>query len=280
MPRLQIRRLDEGQLRDMTLASAKVVTIGETTIGLGTWEPGWQWSKHLKPMVGTESCPFHHLGYAMSGSLRVRMDDGETLDVPPGSAFEIPPGHDAWVLGDAPFVTVEWTSSREVGIPAGPSERVLATVLFTDIAGSTARLAEVGDAAWRDLLMQHNTRLRADLNAHLGREIDTTGDGLLATFSSATNAVRCGLAMVASAGELGLTIRVGIHTGEVEFVGGNARGVAVHAAARVMALADDRQVFVSSTTRDLLEGSGISLVSAGTHELKGLAGQRELFRVT
>lgn len=263
----------------MTLASAKVVTIGDTTIGLGTWEPGWQWSKHLRPMVGTDACPFHHLGYAISGSLRVRMQDGETLDIPSGAAYEIPPGHDAWVLGDEPFVTVEWTSSREVGVAGGPTERVLATVLFTDIEGSTTRLQQMGDAAWRDLLIQHNTRLRADLNAHHGREVDTTGDGVLATFSSATNAVRCGSAMVASAEALGLRIRVGVHSGEVEFVGESARGVAVHAAARVMALAAGGEVLVSSTTRDLLEGSGIPLVSAGRHELKGLTGQREIFRV-
>ena len=280
MPRLQFRRFGDAEIRDLPLGRAEVVEIGESTVGLATWEPGWRWSEHLRPGLGTETCPFHHLGYAMSGSLRVRMEDGETLDIPPRAAYEIPPGHDAWVLGDEPFVTVEWTSARDVGLPAGPSERVLATVLFTDLANSTALLERMGDAAWRDLLIQHNTRLRADLNAYHGREVTTTGDGFLATFGSATNAVRCGLAMVKSAEALGLSIRVGIHTGEVEFVGGNARGVTVHAAARVMAVAHGGEVLVSSTTRDLLEGSGISLVHAGTHELKGLTGPRDIYRVS
>jgi class 3 adenylate cyclase len=116
----------------------------------------------------------------MSGSLRVAMEDGETLDIPPGSAYEIPPGHDAWVLGDEAFVTIEWTSAREVGIAASASERVLATMVFTDVANSTAMLERMGDAAWRDLLLRHNARLRADLNTYRGREIATTGDGILA----------------------------------------------------------------------------------------------------
>jgi class 3 adenylate cyclase len=155
---------------------------------------------------------------------------------------------------------------------------VLATVLFTDVANSTAQLERLGDAAWRDLLLQHNARLRADLNAHQGREVATTGDGFLATFGSATGAVRCGMAMVRSADALGLSIRVGVHTGEVELVGGNARGVTVHTAARVMSVAGGGEVLVSSTTRDLLEGSGIALVHAGAHELKGLTGARDLYR--
>ena len=263
----------------MPFGRAEIVRIGDSTVGMATWQPGWRWSHHLRPLIGTTSCPLHHLGYAMSGTLRVRMEDGETLDIPPQSAYEIPPGHDAWVLGDESFVTVEWTSAREIGIASGPSDRVLATVLFTDVADSTAILERVGDAAWRDLLLQHNARLRADLNAHHGREVTTTGDGFLATFSSATGAVRCGVDMVASATAIGLSIRVGIHTGEVELVGGDARGLAVHAAARVMSVAAAGEVIVSSTTRDLLEGSDLALAPAGTHQLKGLTGPRDVFRV-
>ncbi len=280
MPRLQFRRFGEGERRDPPLGKAELVRLGESSIGLARWEPGWRWSEHLKPMVGTDSCPFHHLGYAMSGSLHVEMEDGEALDIPPDSAYEIPPGHDAWVVGDEAFVTVEWTSAGEVGIPTAPHERVLATLLFTDIADSTQTLARLGDAAWRDMLLEHNRRIRADLNAHRGREVATTGDGFLATFDSATRAARCGLAMVESAGELGLAIRVGVHTGEIELVGGNARGIAVHTAARIMSLAPGGEVFVSSTTRDLLEGSGLSLEHRGAHELKGLPGARDVYRVT
>jgi class 3 adenylate cyclase len=279
MPRLQFRRFAEGERRDPPLGKAELVRLGESNIGRARWEPGWRWSEHLKPMMGTDSCPFHHLGYSISGSLHVEMEDGETLDIPPDCAYEIPPGHDAWVVGDEAWVTVEWTSAAEVGIPTAPEERVLATLLFTDIADSTQTLARVGDAAWRDMLLEHNRRIRADLNAHRGREVTTTGDGFLATFDSATRAARCALAMVQSARELGLAIRVGVHTGEIELVGGNARGIAVHTAARVMSLAAGGEIFVSSTTRDLLEGSGLNLEHRGAHELKGLPGARDVYRL-
>ena len=122
-------------------------------------------------------------------------------------------------------------------------------------------------------------RLRDDLNTLHGREVKTTGDGFLAVFDSATNAVRCGAAMTRSAHEIGLPIRVGIHTGEIEYVGDDVRGTAVHAAARVMSLASSGEVLLSATTRDLVEGSGLDLEDAGTHELKGLATPRQVFRL-
>jgi class 3 adenylate cyclase len=121
--------------------------------------------------------------------------------------------------------------------------------------------------------------MRREIERYRGRELKTTGDGFLAAFDSASRAVRCGLAMAAAARAGGLDVRVGCHTGEVELGHGDAHGVAVHAAARVMALAGAGQVFVSWTTRDLLAGSGISVETAGSHELKGLDGAREIFRV-
>jgi class 3 adenylate cyclase len=281
MPRLQSKSFatpDEN--RRFPMGSAEIVHLDETTVGLARWEPGWRWSTHLAPIAGTTSCQVHHLGYAISGRLHVDMDDGGSLEIPPGSAYEIPSGHDAQVVGDEPFVTLEWTSAHIVGVGAeGATERVLATVLFTDIVDSTATLERVGDQAWRDLLNEHNRRMRDQLNRYRGREIHTTGDGFLAVFDSATRAVRCGLAMVAAAREMGIAIRVGVHSGEVEFVGRDARGVAVHAAARVLAQAGAHEVFVSSTTRDLLEGSDLSLEDAGSFELKGLSGSRPLYRV-
>jgi class 3 adenylate cyclase len=208
------------------------------------------------------------------------MDDGEALDIPPDSIFDIPPGHDAWVVGDEPWVTVEWTSAHIVGIgPDGAGERVVASVLFTDIVDSTAIIRSLGDAAWRDLLRRHNISLRNDLNSFRGREVSTTGDGFLAVFDGATRAVRCAAAMTRSAQALGLRIRAAIHTGEVEFAAGDIRGVAVHVAARMMSLAGPDEVIVSSTTYDLIEGSGLVLEDAGTHELKGFPGQRRVFRV-
>ena len=282
MPRLQFKSFaSPDQDRTMPLGSAKVVALDDTTIGLARWEPGWRWSTHLGPIAGTSSCQVHHLGYAISGRLRVVLDDGQTLEIPGDSAYEIPAGHDASVVGDEAFVTLEWTSAHVVGVGAdGGNERILSTVLFTDIVGSTSALEAMGDARWRDVLAEHNRRMRDQLNRHRGREIATTGDGFLALFDSASRAVRCGLAMTLAAREMGMSIRVGIHTGEVELVGDGARGVAVHAAARVLALAGTDEVLVSETTRDLVEGSGLAFEDAGAHELKGLSGARRLYRVT
>ncbi len=282
MPRLQYKRFANAEdERTLPLGSAQVVTLDDTTIGLARWEPGWRWSTHLAAIAGTTSCQVHHLGYAISGRLRVVMDDGQSLEIPGGSAYEIPAGHDASVVGDEAFVTLEWTSAHVVGVDVeGGNERILATVLFTDIVGSTAALAAMGDARWRGVLGEHNRRMRDLLNRHRGREIDTTGDGFLALFDSASRAVRCGLAMTAAATDMGIAIRVGIHTGEVELVGDNARGLAVHAAARVLTAAGDSEVLVSETTRDLIEGSGLVVEDAGAHELKGIAGARRLYRVT
>ena len=281
MPRLQAKTFaSPDEVRRLPKLHADIVQLDETTVGLSRFEPGWQWSKDLRPTAGTDSCQFRHLGYSMSGTLHVVMNDGQTLDIRSGSVYEIPVGHDATVVSDEPFVTLEWTSARTVGVaPDGPGERVLATVLFTDIVDSTATINKVGDTAWGELLRAHNARLREALNTFRGREIKTTGDGILAVFDSATRAVRCGLAMTRAARDLGIAIRVGVHTGEVEFVGGDARGVAVHAAARVMGLAGPDEVLVSSTTHDLLEGSGLRFESAGTHELKGLPGARPVYRL-
>jgi len=281
MPRLRYKSFaTPDELRPIPKGRAAIVSLDEATVAQSEFSPGWRWSTDLAPIMGTASCHVHHLGHAVSGVLHVRMDDGEALDIPPDSIYEIPPGHDAWVVGEEPWLTVEWTSARIVGIgPEGPGERVLATVLFTDIVESTATLQRVGDRAWQELLRLHNARLRDDLNSFRGREVKTTGDGFLAVFDGATKAVRCAAAMTRSAHDLGLAIRVGIHTGEVEFVGSDVRGVAVHAAARVMALAGPDEVFVTSTTNELLDGSEVVLEEAGTYELKGLSGRRLIFRL-
>jgi len=268
------------EIRPIPKGRAAIVSLDEATVARSEFYPGWRWSTDLAPIMGTQSCQVHHLGHAVSGVLHVRMDDGEALDIPPDSIYEIPPGHDAWVVGEEPWLTLEWTSARIVGIgPEGPGERVLATVLFTDIVDSTATLQRIGDRAWQELLRLHNARLRDDLNTFRGREVKTTGDGFLAVFDGATKAVRCAAAMTRSAHDVGLAIRVGLHTGEVEFVGSDVRGVAVHAAARVMSLAGPDEVFVTSTTSELLDGSDVVLEEAGTHELKGLSGRRLVFRL-
>lgn len=280
MPRLQYKMFATADdVRVFPHGRAEVLRIGDSVIGHAVYEPGWRWSTAMA-VAGTASCQLHHLGYAISGTMHVVMDGGEAIDIPPGSIFEIPPGHDAWVVGDDPWQTVEWTSARTFALaPEGLGGGVLVTVLFTDIVDSTATLRRMGDTAWLDLLRVHNTSLRDQLNVFRGREVKTTGDGFLAVFDSATRAVRCGAAMARSAREVGLSIRVGIHTGEVEFVGDDARGLAVHAAARVMSVGGPDEVLVSATTFALLEGSGLRLEEAGTHEMKGLPGVRKLFRL-
>src|SRR5688572_16755716 len=281
MPRLQAKRFaTPDETRELPRAHVDIVTLDEVSVGLARWEPGWRWSTDLGPQTGTASCQVHHLGYAISGQLHVELDDGQALDIWGDSVFEIPAGHDAWVVGSEPFVTVEWTSVGAVGIdPDGPAERLLATVLFTDIVDSTATLERIGDAAWRTLLAAHNAALRDQLNRFRGREKATTGDGFLAIFDSASRAVGCGAAMVRAAEKVGVAIRVGIHTGEVALVGPDVRGVAVHTAARVLSRAGSGEVVVSATTRDLLEGSDYAFADAGSHELKGLSGARSLHRL-
>jgi hypothetical protein len=246
MPRLQFKSFaTPDEQRRFPEWAARIVHLDETTVGSATWQPGWRWSTHLAPIAGTPTCQVHHLGYAISGRLHVAMDDGQQLEIPGESAYEIPAGHDAWVVGDEPFVTIEWTSAHVVGAELEDTgERVLATVLFTDIVDSTATLHRVGDEAWRDLLNEHNRRMRDQLNRYRGREVDTTGDGFLAIFDSASRALRCGRAMTDAARAMGISIRVGLHSGEVELV-----------------------------------GTGVRLEEAGTWELKGLSGPRTLYRV-
>jgi len=281
MPRLQYKTFgNPDQLRNIPNGRAEIVTLDDTAVGRSRFEPGWRWSNDLAQLMGTKTCELHHLGYSISGHMHVVMDDGQSIDIPPGSVYEIPSGHDAWVVGPEPWETVEWTSAREVGVPSDErSEHVLLTVVFTDIVDSTATLERLGDTAWRDLLRVHNTRFREELNRFRGREVNTTGDGFLAVFDSATRAVRCAAAMSRAAQKMGLSIRAGVHTGDVEFAGGDARGIAVHTAARVMSLAGPDEVLVSATTSDLLDGTGLILDDAGTHELKGLSGRRHVFRV-
>lgn len=281
MPRLQRRTFAEPEeTRRFPNGCVRTVALDEIVFGEYRMEPGWRWSKDIKPIVGTPFCQQHHVGYALQGHLRVTMKDGSVLEIRAGDAYEIPPGHDGEIIGDVDYLCVEFSGARTFGLaPDAVGEGVIATLAFTDIVGSTAVLARVGDAAWREMLLEHNAAMRLELDRHRGRELKTTGDGFLAAFDSPSRAVRCGQAMVAASRAKGLEIRVGCHTGEVELVQNDARGVAVHAAARVMSLAAAGEVFVSWTTRDLLAGSGITVEAVGRHELKGLDGPREIFRV-
>jgi len=163
----------------------------------------------------------------------------------------------------------------------GPREadRILATVLFTDIVGSTEKAAEIGDGRWRELLLDHHDVARRELQRFGGRLVDTSGDGLFAAFDGPARAVRCASAIVRAVRGLGIEIRAGLHTGECEVVGDNLGGIAVHIGARISALAGPGEVLVSSTVRDLVAGSGIRFSDCGAHRLKGVPEEWRLFRV-
>jgi class 3 adenylate cyclase len=158
-------------------------------------------------------------------------------------------------------------------------DRVLATVLFTDIVGSTATAARLGDRSWRGLLEQHNGLVRRQLERFRGQELDTTGDGFLASFDGPARAIRCALAIAESVTALGLMVRAGIHTGECELADGKLAGLAVHIAARIAALAEADEVLVSSTVKDLVVGSRIKFADRRPQALKGVPGEWHLFAV-
>ena len=155
-------------------------------------------------------------------------------------------------------------------------DRVLASVLFTDIVGATTRVVELGDRAWKDLLSQHHLLVRDQLKRHRGREINTMGDGFLAAFDGPARAVRCARAIADAVKKLDIQIRAGVHTGECEVMGEQLGGIAVHIGARIGALAAANEVLVSSTVKDLVAGSGLRFEDRGTHTLKGVPGEWRL----
>ena len=253
------------------------VRIGGILVSRDTHQPGWTWWEHIRPLVGTESCQFHHRGVILSGRMGVRSDEGEEVVIGPNQVYDVGPGHNGWVVGDEELVTFDFAGSAGWASPPTERERVVATILFTDVVDSTGRARAIGDPAWRRLLALHDDSIRTVLRDFRGREIETAGDSFLAIFDGAARAVRCGTALVAATASIDMPIRVGVHTGEVELVDGHLRGVAVHAAARVMALASGGEVLVSGTTRELAEGSGLAFESRGHHQLRGFTGERELF---
>ncbi len=198
----------------------------------------------------------------------------------PGARLVEIPGEDSIAIsGDAEPVVAEieefLTGARHEREP----DRVLATVLFTDIVDSTARAAELGDSRWRELLSRHDAVIQREVARHRGRAVKSTGDGVLATFDGPARAIRGAREIVRSAAALGIHIRAGLHTGECEVIGDDVGGLAVHIGARVMSKAGPSEVMVSSTVRDLVVGSGIDFADRGEHDLKGVPGPWRLFAV-
>jgi class 3 adenylate cyclase len=166
------------------------------------------------------------------------------------------------------------------GLATAPEpDRVLATIMFTDIVGSTQRAADLGDAAWSELLARHHTLVRGELVRFRGEELDTAGDGFFAAFDGPGRAIECASAIRDAVRALGLEVRAGLHTGECERVDGKLGGIAVPTGARIASLAEPGEVLVSSTVKDLVAGSGIEFEDRGTRELKGVPGEWRLFAV-
>jgi class 3 adenylate cyclase len=280
MSGIEIKRFTEpDETVTFELGHTDLVAIGPLTVGRETEEPGWRWSTHVRPIAGTERCEFHHVGMVVSGRMMVETRDGEVVEVGPGDLYDMAPGHDAWVIGDDPIVAIIFQGIAGWAKAADEGERVLATVLFTDIVGSTQVAERQGDRAWKQLLATHQEDVRRLLEAHRGNEVKMTGDGFMATFESPGRAIACALKIAVSARALGIEIRAGIHTGEVEITGQDLRGIAVHMASRIMAAAAPGEVLVSATTRELATGGKVEFEDRGLRELKGIREARQLYAV-
>jgi pimeloyl-ACP methyl ester carboxylesterase len=199
--------------------------------------------------------------------------------IPDARYVELPGrDHIPWA-GDIEDVVGEVEEFLTGARTAPEPDRVLATVMFTDIVGSTERATDLGDQRWRELLASHQAAVRRELDRFQGREVKTLGDGCLATFDGPARAIRSGLAIAEGAEDLDLEVRIGLHTGEVEMVDDDIGGIAVHIAARIGALAGPGEVLVSSTVKDLVAGSGIEFADRGTQELKGVPDEWRLYAV-
>jgi class 3 adenylate cyclase len=278
MGRIERKSFDHpDEARTLPHAQVNIVKVGSLTVGLGTVQPGFRWSSHMRQTTDGELCQVHHLQLLLAGRFAVRMDDGEYVEIGPNEVFDVPPGHDAWVVGDEPAVLLDFLGNIEqLGQPAS-RDRIVTTLLMTDIVGSTATASRLGDGPWKQLLGEHNRVVRNRLDRYLGREVNTTGDGFLAMFASARGALHCAASIRQATEAIGLPVRIGVHTGEVELLPGDIGGVAVHAVARVMGLGDASDVIVSSSTRGLVDDDTLRFEPKGTHELKGLPTPLEVF---
>ena len=252
--------------------------LSDFVVGRITFDPGWRWSKDVKPIAGTEWCEYHHLGLVMEGTLHYITPDGLEMEVSPGMLYEILPGHDAWVVGDEPVIQYDFAGMRTFALPAAArSERVLATLVCTDIIDSTATAERVGPGAWAAMLAELNADCRRQIDKFRGKLAATTGDGIIAMFDGAERAIRCAAEIAAGAARMGFGLRIGVHTGEVEIIPDNIRGVAVHVVSRVTALASAGEVLISSTTHELVADSDLRFEDRGQHELKGVTGARQIW---
>jgi class 3 adenylate cyclase len=232
--------------------------------------------REILPTIGVPTLVVHR-----KDNRTITVEQGRYVaDRIPGARFVAVPGADhGLAVGDADVILDEVEEFLTGARSAGDADRVLATVLFTDIVGSTARLSELGDRQWRDVLASHNALARRQVERYGGRIVDTTGDGLLATFDGPLRGIRCAIALRDAVRRIGLTIRAGLHTGEIERNGDHVTGLGVHIAARVQALAQPNEVLVSRTVKDLVTGAALRFADRGPHELKGVRDAWDLYAV-
>ena len=229
--------------------------------------------RHVLPTISIPTLVLHR-----TGDIPVPVEHGRYLaEHIPGARYLEFSGDDhmPWA-GDVDCLCDEVQGFLTGARGAHEPDRILTTVLFTDIVDATKRAAEMGDRGWKQLLRQHHFIVRQRLDRHRGREIDTAGDGFFASFDGPARAVRCGRAIVDAVRSLQMEIRAGVHTGECEVMGDKLGGIAVHIGARVLALAAPSEVLVSATVKDLVAGSGIQFEERGLHQLKGVPGQWRL----
>jgi class 3 adenylate cyclase len=271
---------EPDERRSFPLMDSQFVEIASMGLGRAILQPGWRWTTSIGKLTGEPWCQVHHVQLVLGGRMAFAMADGETVELSADDLVDVPPGHDAWVVGDEPVVLVDfYGNSYDVGLPT-ERQRVVTTVLMTDIVESTTTAAKLGDSRWRGLLGQHDRLVRSQLDRFGGHEVNTTGDGFVATFQSAISALRCAAQIRDGVRALDIEVRIGVHTGEVELVPNDIRGVAVHAAARIMSLAGPSEVLTSALTKGLVAGSGLSFVDRGAHTVKGFDEPIAVFALT
>ena len=279
MDNAQVRRFTEPDdfIRGTGLETYRIA-LGAHVVSRAVHHPGWRYSTYAREIGASEWCQTHHVGYVVSGSIHMLMSDESEFDLSAGDVFELPPGHDGWVTSTEPYVTVDWVGGRAWLAERTNAASTLATIMFTDVVDSSGEARRRGDVAWTDLNTALAERTRDVVLEFGGSVIKSTGDGVLAVFGSAARGVRCAIELAEMPSDLGLSIRVGLHTGEVESVAGDVHGISVHEAARVMAAAKSGEVLVSEVTRVVASGVGLGFADRGLHDLKGI-GERRLYAV-
>jgi len=257
-----------GTLMRLGASPRAVLLLGEMTMAVDV--------RDLLPRVSVPTLVMHRSGDRVNEIAHGRY----LADRIPGARWVELPGDDFALWAGDMMTLADEVEEFLTGHRSGPeATRVVTTLMFTDIVGSTERARTLGDSAWADLLAQHESLVRAELRRFGGEEIDTAGDGFFASFASPTAGIRCAAAVREATERIGIQVRIGLHTGECDMIGGKPRGIAVHIGARVAAAAGAGEVLISQTVRDLVAGSDQSLEDVGEHDLKGVPDRWRLYRV-